>query len=149
VAKPGASFAIGQQANLQWKYGSSSGVIGVTITKIEKGNEADLAPLDLGDKAKGMVPYYVRATVTNVGGTDLSGTSPTEFSGTLPDGSKASEVNVIGTFDKCDSKSAPEDFKTKGASFQTCALMLASSTTSVTGAEWSEDPYGDQPVTWK
>ncbi|HJD83390.1 hypothetical protein [Kitasatospora aureofaciens] len=119
------------------------------MTSIDKGDPADLAPLKLGDKATGMVPYYVRFKVTNTGSTDLSFASLTQVKGTLPDGSEASEVMLIGTFDKCPHPSFPKGF-TNGQSITSCVLALAPTATKVAGAEYWGEPYTlGKGVNWK
>ncbi|MBO0884666.1 MAG: hypothetical protein J2P17_30905, partial [Mycobacterium sp.] len=46
----------------------------------------DLAALHMGDKVKGMVPYYIHATIKNTGPTDLSFTSDSHVKGLLTTG---------------------------------------------------------------
>ncbi|MFI5607187.1 hypothetical protein [Amycolatopsis sp. NPDC051903] len=154
----GTKLKLGQKAVVPFKSEGHPGSLGVTVTSIDKGTEADLAPLDLGDKAKGMTPYYVRVTVSNESGADFSYTSLGLMNALLPDGSQAQGVSVIGTFDKCDSGDAGKDFTTKGSTFKSCVLALAGPGTSVTGAEYDESSYqdqapdtdyGDKPITWQ
>jgi hypothetical protein len=156
--KQGTKLKLGEKATVPFKSESKTGAIGVTVKAIEKGAEADLAPLDLGDKAKGMTPYYVRVTVSDESGTDFSYSSLGLMDALLPDGSEAQQVSVIGTFDKCDSGDAGKDFTTKGATYESCVLALAPGSTAVTGASYNEGEYhdqapgtdyGDEAVTWQ
>ncbi|WP_326700371.1 hypothetical protein OG909_25645 [Streptomyces sp. NBC_01754] len=146
VTKPGTKLKIGDRAVLPFTYGTSKkGTIAVTVTEIEKGAEADMAKF--GDKAKGMTPYFIRMKVENVGGTDLSYSS-LKLDGVLEGGGGTGVILIGGLPDKCDSKSAPADFKTKGASFETCSLS-ATKTAPVSAAEFDEgDAYSDDPVVW-
>jgi hypothetical protein len=85
--------------------------------------------------------------VENVGGTDLSYSS-LKLDGVL-DGGAATGVVLIGEIPgKCDRESAPKDFTTKGASYETCSLS-ATDGTPVTAAKFDEgDEYRDGPVIW-
>ena len=105
------------------------GTVGVTVTAITAGKQADLAPLKLGDQAKGLVPHYTRITITNESGS---------------------------SFAPCDGMAAPQDFTTKGASYEICEVSLAPAAAKVTGAqsigptvdvEGAPD-YGRDPVVW-
>ncbi|MFF0220325.1 hypothetical protein [Streptomyces vinaceus] len=141
-AKPGQTFKIGETAQVPFNYGSTKGgTIALTVTSVEQGQPADLDSLKLGDKVKGMIPYYVRYTVKNVGTVDLSYASVGHMKGLLPDGSEAQGVSVIGTFDKCKDESLPKGF-TNGQTQTSCAIALApSAQTKVVGAEYWGDPY--------
>ncbi len=146
VTKPGTKLKIGDRAVLPFTYGTSkTGTIAVTVTEIEKGTEADMAKF--GDKAKGMTPYFIRMKVENVGGTDLSYSS-LKLDGVLEGGGGTGVILIGGLPDKCDNKSAPADFTTKGASFETCSLS-ATKTAPVAAAEFDKgDGYQDNPVVW-
>ncbi|NDZ59053.1 hypothetical protein G3I47_17510 [Streptomyces anulatus] len=146
VAAPGTKVKIGERAVLPFTYGTDKkGTIAVTVTAIEKGAEADMAAF--GDKAKGMTPYYIRMKVENVGGTDLSYAS-LKLRGKLADGGPTGVILVGDIPDKCDSESAPRDFTTKGASFETCSLS-ATKTDPIAAASFEEgDAYRDSPVLW-
>ncbi|MFJ8472016.1 hypothetical protein [Kitasatospora sp. NPDC094011] len=149
TAAPGSTVKIGTAATIPFSSGSTKGTVSLAVTSIDKGDPADLTPLKLGDKAAGMVPYYVNFKVTNTGSTDLSFASLTQVKGLLPDGSEASEVMLIGTFDKCPHPSFPKGF-TNGQSITSCVLALAPQATKVTGAEYWGEPYTlGKGVNWK
>ncbi|MFB7919568.1 hypothetical protein [Streptomyces sp. NPDC056061] len=146
VAAPGTKFKIGDRAVLPFKYGTDKeGTVAVTVTAIEKGAEADMAPF--GDKAKGMTPYYIRMKVENVGGTDLSYAS-LRLRGKLEGGGPTGVVLIGDLPGKCDNETAPRDFTTKGASYETCSLS-ATKTDPIAVASFEEgDAYRDSPVLW-
>ncbi|MDV9197444.1 hypothetical protein [Streptomyces sp. Wh19] len=146
VAAPGTKFKIGDRAVLPFKYGTDKkGTVAVTVTAIEKGAEADMAPF--GDKAKGMTPYYIRMKVENVGGTDLSYAS-LRLRGKLEGGGPTGVILVGDLPGKCDSETAPRDFTTKGASYETCSLS-ATKTDPIAVASFEEgDAYSGSPVLW-
>jgi hypothetical protein len=147
ITKPGTVLKVGDRAVVPFEYGSDKkGTIAITVTAIEKGETADLAKF--GDKAKDIVPYYIRATVENVGGTDLSYSSLQLHSVAADGGSNG--VIISGDVDKCESESADENFKTPGAKFDTCVLQAARVGDAVGGATYDKgDAYEDSPVVWK
>ncbi|MFE9722263.1 hypothetical protein ACFYQ5_01285 [Streptomyces sp. NPDC005794] len=146
VTAPGTELKVGDRAVLPFEYTSSKkGTIAVTVTAIEKGAEADMAAF--GDKAKGMTPYYVKMKVENVGGTDLSYAS-LKLDGVLEGGSGTGVILIGDLPGKCDRESAPAEFTTKGASYETCSLS-ATKTSPITAASFDEgDAYSDSPVVW-
>ena len=132
------------------------GTVGVTVTAITAGKQADLAPLKLGDQAKGLVPHYTRITITNESGSSFARLDVPGPRGLLADGSRAQTVSIIGDFAPCDGMAAPKDFTTKGASYEICEVSLAPAAAKVTGAqsigptvdvEGAPD-YGRDPVVW-
>ncbi|MET9605488.1 hypothetical protein ABZZ17_10550 [Streptomyces sp. NPDC006512] len=154
TAKSGQVFKIGEAAQVPFNYGSTKGgQIAITVTAIEQGNPADLEPLKLGDKVKGMIPYYVRYSVKNTGTVDLSHTSVGHIKGLLADGSEAQGVSIIGKFEKCPNESLPKGF-TNGQTQTSCALALApSAQTKVTAAQYWGEPYNilskNKELVWK
>lgn len=155
VAAPGTALAFGQPAVVPFSSGDASGTVSVTVTGITKGAAADLAPLKLGDRAKGFVPYYIKLDVTGVSGSaELSSYSINEsIEGTLPDGTEAQNISIIGTFAPCDGESFPSGFA-DGQTFSTCVPYLAQESSSVSGARFApnDGPYSSfdgKPVVWK
>ena len=146
VTAPGTELKVGDRAVLPFEYTSEKkGTIAVTVTAIEKGTEADMAAF--GDKAKGMTPYFIKMKVENVGGTDMSYAS-LKLDGVLEGGSGTGVVLVGDIPGKCDNETAPTEFTTKGASYETCSLS-ATKGAAITGAEFDEgDEYSDGPVVW-
>lgn len=156
--KQGTKLKIGEKAVVPFKSQKNTGAIGVTVTGIDKGAEADLAPLKLGDRAKGMTPYYIQVKVTNETGSDFSYSSLGLMNGLLADGTSGPHVTVIGKFEKCDSGNSGKAFTTKGASYDSCVLALAPAGAEVKGASYSastyrdlapETDYGKDAVTWQ
>ncbi|MFB9902919.1 hypothetical protein [Allokutzneria oryzae] len=144
---PGTQLSFGQRAVVPFTFGSEKkGTLGITVTAIDRGENADLAKF--GDKAKGMTPFYIRVTVENVGGTDLSYSS-VRLRGLGPDG-RSTGVIITGETDKCQSESAKRDFTTPGAKYETCVLQAAREGSSVAAASFDQsDAYAKSPVIWK
>jgi hypothetical protein len=147
VTAPGAQLKVGERAVVPFKYGTDkNGTIAITVSAIEPGVNADLAKF--GDKAKGLTPFYIRVSVENVGGTDLSHSS-VSLRGLGPDG-RSTGVIITGETDKCQSETAKRDFTTAGAKYETCVLQAAREGSQVTGASFDKgDGYTKSPVIWK
>lgn len=146
VTAPGTELKVGDRAVLPFEYTSEKkGTIAVTVTAIEEGTEADMAAF--GEKAKGMTPYFIKMKVENVDGADLSYSS-LKLDGVLEGGTGTGVVLIGDIPGKCDNESAPTEFKTKGASYETCSLT-ATDGKPVTAAAYNEgDEYSDGPVVW-
>lgn len=142
---PGTKLKVGAQAVIPFSVGDKTGTIGVTLTAIEQGAKEDLAKF--GDKAKAITPFYLRVKVENLSGTDLSFSS-VSLRGLGTDG-KGTGVIISGDTDNCDSKSAPRDFTTAGASYETCVLSGAPDGTQVAAAEYSRGDYTKSPIVWE
>ena len=157
--KQGTKLKFGQKAIVQYKYGHTAGVIGVTALGIKKGTAADLALLKLGDRVTGMVPYYISFKVTNESGAQLDFTSISSTHGLLGDGTEAQGVIMTGKFAPCEDNGAKQGFTSKGSSYTTCKLVLAGAGSTVSGADYSANDsdvntaantdYSDDPITWK
>jgi hypothetical protein len=147
VTKPGAELKVGERAVVPFKFGTEKeGTIAITVTAIEKGENADLAKY--GDKAKDLVPYFIRATIENVGGTDLAYSS-VSLRAIGGDG-RSTGVIISGDVDKCESESADKNFTTPGAKYETCVLQASRASGTVGGATFDKgDAYSDAPVIWK
>lgn len=152
--KEGTKLKIGEIATIPYDYAKKTATLKVAVEKIEKGTEADLAPLQLGDKAKGMTPFYVRVSITGgAKANDMAFSSLSGIHGLLADGSLATPVYVMGSFDRCSDDSFPKDFA-EGKTVQSCYVFVASGSAQVTGAQWqasSKGPYSDTNtgLTWK
>uniref|UniRef100_A0AAU2JUR4 DUF4352 domain-containing protein n=1 Tax=Streptomyces sp. NBC_00049 TaxID=2903617 RepID=A0AAU2JUR4_9ACTN len=154
TATSGQTFKIGEAAQIPYDYGDYKGSrLALTVTSIDQGTPADLEGLQLGDKANGKVPYYIRYTVENIGTTDMSYAAVGHVKGLLGDGTEAQSLAVIGRFEKCKDESMPKGF-TKGRKQTSCAIALApSAQTKVAGAEYRGNPYNvasnSKGLVWK
>ncbi|MCS7481965.1 hypothetical protein ACFFQW_02490 [Umezawaea endophytica] len=147
VTKPGSELKVGDRAVVPFKYGTDkNGTIAITVTAIEKGENADLAKY--GDKAKGLIPYYIRVSIENVDGSDLAYSS-VSLRAIGTDG-KSTGVIITGETDKCESETAKKDFTTAGAKYETCVLQASREGLEVAGATFDKgDDYLKSPITWK
>lgn len=155
----GTELDFGEVATVPFQSQDQTGAIGVTVVDIIPGTEAELAQLELGDRAAGLVPYYITFEVTNESGSDFSFSSLSGVHGLLDDGSPAQSVSVIGEFVPCDNGDGGADFNTEGASYTTCSVELAPPGAMVVGAAYTSydstvntaagTNYGEEPIVWK
>ncbi|KOX20440.1 hypothetical protein ADK67_29400 [Saccharothrix sp. NRRL B-16348] len=146
VTAPGTELKIGERAVIPFKYGTDkNGTIAITVTAIDQGANADLAAF--GEKAKGITPFYIRVTVENVGGTDLSYSS-LSLRALGADG-KGTGVIISGDTKQCESETAKKDFTTAGAKYETCVLQGAREGAAVAAAAYANgEGYDKSPITW-
>ncbi|MYW94662.1 hypothetical protein G3I59_29740 [Amycolatopsis rubida] len=138
--KPGTKLEIGEKAVVPFTTGSSPvGAVGITATRIDRGTEAEVAQLNLGDDLPGLVPFYVQVTVSNETGDDFSAARVIGIRGLLKDGSKG-RIGLSADSPKCHSD-ATGDFTAKGATYGTCTMELAVPGATVTGAKYDDDGY--------
>lgn len=143
---PGTKLRIGQRAVVPYERAGTTGMLGITVTAIEPGDQAAFRQR-FGARADGMTPFYIRYTVENVGGTDLSRSSAPLLTGVGPDGGGTGAV-VIGTMPGCDRARPDDAFAAAGARYEMCRLQAAGRGGSVAGAAYEEDAYEDSPITW-
>ncbi|QFG24669.1 hypothetical protein [Actinomadura sp. WMMB 499] len=143
---PGTTLRVGQRAVVPYERGGVTGTLGITVTAIQPGDQAAFRQR-FGERANGMVPYYIRYTVENVGGTDLSRSSAPLLTGVGPGGASTGAV-VIGTMDGCERGRPDDAFAAAGARYESCRLQAARQGGTVAGAAYEEDAYEDSPITW-
>lgn len=123
------------------------GTIGITVTAIEPGDQAAFEE-KFGENAKGTVPFYVKYTVTNVGGTDLSDTTLAALYGSTVAGETTTGVALIGDLPACESVRSPEDFTAAGATYESCELVATPAGESLVEVGYEEDDYDENPIVW-
>lgn len=153
ATRAGTRVGFGEQATVDADYANKRGIIGITVTGIEKGSPVDLDQLRLGDQASGYTPYYIQVSVTNLSDTDFGYASltTTGIKGQLRDGSPATPLRITGSFPRCKSGFAPANF-VRGATYRSCEVFLAPAATVVdkvafTGVGYDPSFY-DNPIVW-
>lgn len=154
LTAPGTTLPLGTAATLPETLSGTTATFSVSVDSIERGTDAELATLDLGDKVAGMAPFYVHYTVT--GGQNAAAHRGTDISqditALLPDGSKAAPVILFQKWERCAHGDQSVDF-TEGSTYQTCRIFVAPSSLQITSAQFSTydtdyDTYDGKPVTW-
>jgi hypothetical protein len=152
VGKHGDELAIGKAAHVDLhddppsKGGTGkSGKLDVTLDKIEKGDAHAVAAS--GTQLKDQDVYYVHFTVKNTGGDDLAGTRLVLVSGLDDTGKAYNGTTVPEDFDGCPDAPAPDDFTDKGATYETCRVIVADHGTKITGANYVPGDI-DTTIVW-
>ncbi|WP_049565887.1 hypothetical protein [Nonomuraea sp. SBT364] len=140
---PGTELRLGERAVLPFR----DGVIGVTVTAVDAGDRAAFRR-QYGERAAGIVPYYIRYEVENVDGSDLSYSSGPSLGLVTAHGGPTGAV-VSGSMPDCERANAPKGFTRAGATFSSCHLSGAAGRVEITGAEFDMNAYRDAPVSWR
>lgn len=154
VTAPGTTLAIGDTAVVEHPVDGEDGVTGLlsaTVNSIDAGSVDDLAELDLGESADGLVPFYIQISVAGVDETSdaLEGSLLTNAFGGLADGTPAQGLNIIGSFDVCDTDALEE--WGADASRDICIISLAPEGTQVDSVQYTprDENYRADPVIWE
>ncbi|WP_206314690.1 hypothetical protein [Streptomyces coryli] len=150
---PGTKLKVGETATVPFKVGDKKGTISITVTAIDKGTSADLKAGGANNADK-IDAYYVKSKIENAGGTDLSFSSVSGLRVFAANGGPTGAVLSGEIPGKCESESAPDDFASKGASYESCDLSGAAKGNAIGGVEYEgstglePNPYEDKAITW-
>jgi hypothetical protein len=156
TTQPGAKLKLGQTAHVKFKPLTAPATskktykLDVTVLKIEKGTIGDFKSVNLDAAQKRSTPYYVSVRVSNPGTeVPVKNDDPDiRFGGIDDRGQQQRSVTFIGTFARCDDKTAPTPFST-GKSYDSCLVYLIPGGGSIQQVNWSgADAYVLKPVTW-
>ncbi|MEP6817239.1 MAG: hypothetical protein ABI873_16995 [Marmoricola sp.] len=139
--KFGAAATVGFAPNAQ-----RSTALELTVSKVEQGTIKDLAAYDLDAKAQASRPYYVTATVKNVG-TGQVGRSAIPLWGLAADNTLIGASGFTNAFAKCPSGPLPAAFG-GGTATSTCLMFLVPQGGSLVGVSY-RPVMADEPIVWK
>ncbi|SFI08272.1 hypothetical protein [Nocardioides psychrotolerans] len=143
----GSELRIGDEAVVAYEPRQELlGVLGITVDRIDKTTFAtSFAGWKLDAATKAMTPYFVQATVTNNGETDLGGRPVplyiVDSADTLVESS-----TFKGTFEPCPSKPFPKVFGA-GKTMSTCLVYLAPEGTTLEAVSFRPTQEFN-PITW-
>jgi hypothetical protein len=124
LTAPGSTLAIGDSATIAWAPKQDVvGALRIKVTKVRQGAIKDFAGFTIDADTRASAPYYVDATVQNVGPTDLSGFPVPLYLVDATDlliGANSFE----STFAPCAAKPLPDGFKTDKTA-KVCLVYLA------------------------
>ncbi|EHR48497.1 hypothetical protein SacmaDRAFT_0185 [Saccharomonospora marina XMU15] len=143
VTEPGTELKVGQPAVVPWQ----DGYVSISVTAVEPG-DTEAFRKAYGADADGLQPYYLRFTLENVGGTDLTIKNPPKVDAILSDGSTTGTF-LTGSIDECKTMLTPDSFNTVGAKFETCELDAAAAEDEIVGAQYSGGDYDEKPILWR
>jgi hypothetical protein len=148
LTKAGTALEFGQQAVVAFEPNTQkSSALGMTVRSVQTGRISDLNGYQLDATTKKSRPYYVRATVKNLGSGDVGGSvvpllavdsrntliQPTSF--------------VNNGFDRCPSTPLPKPFGAK-KSVQSCLVYLIPDGGRLTALSY-RPLQAFEPITWK
>jgi hypothetical protein len=144
----GSSLELGETATVAYEVRQGVvGVLDITVTRLEKTSFADsFVGWDLDDETKTTKPYFVRATVTNRGETDL-GEVRLQPLYILDAADTLVESTLFGsTFKPCHPDAFPAPFQ-PGTSVDLCLVYLTPNKGDLVAASFRPTET-DIPITW-
>lgn len=160
TTKPGTKLRFGQQAVVPFYSYYDKGLLAVTVTvDSAPAPDADIDSLPLKDEDKaalrGKTFFFVRQHLVNLDGTNLAEIwAPTLEASTRSGGWPGTLLGVgDNSVTGCDDPStAPSDFATPGATFDTCTLFFGTASDPIISLAYTEKPYeqaATRAVTWR
>lgn len=124
LTEGGSELKLGDNAIVAWKPRSDvTGVLDITVSKIEQTTVQDFIAFKLDEASKASTPYYVRASVTNAGETDLSGVPVPLYVVDQETNKLVQASNFASTFKPCPSVPLPKEFAA-GKTTNVCLVFL-------------------------
>jgi hypothetical protein len=129
VAKPGAQFAVGQPATVDFiPPGQLAKTpvtrLRITVKSIQKATLADFKDVQLDAQQRAGSPVYVKVEIANVGSKPAqSDTVAADVQGIDSTGSTVQSLTIIGDFPRCNDSSSRAPIS-PGKSFSTCLIYL-------------------------
>lgn len=143
----GSTLEVGETATVAWEPKQDVvGALEITVTKLEEADFDMFVGWELTKEIKATAPYFVRASVTNVGDTDLGGRPVPLY---VVDGeNRLIESSLFtGQFKPCDGASFPKKFK-NGDSVKACMVYLAPGKGDLTAVSFRPD-QDFNPIIWQ
>lgn len=142
----GSQLELGETATVAYEPRQNAvGALDITVTSTEKASFSMFEGWELTKETRKTSPYFVRATVENVGDTDLGGRPVPLY---IVDGeNRLIEASVFtGTFRPCEGSMFPKKFK-NGDRVKACLVYLAPDKGELTAVSFRPDQEFD-PITW-
>lgn len=146
LAEPGSALALGDTAAVAWEPRDGLvGAVALRVTDIAQRPTSVLDGFRLDDAARASTPYFVRATVTNAGDTDLGGVDVPLY--VVDDRDRLVQASrFASTFRACPSGPLPSPF-TSGAQASVCLVYLVPDGATAAGVSFRPTQVFD-PITW-
>lgn len=147
LTEQGSTLAVGETATVAFE--PRQGVVGaleIKVTSLEKATFELFVGWELTNQIRSTSPYFVRATVTNVGDTDLGGRPVPLY---IVDGeNRLVESSLFtGQFKPCEGAQFPEKFK-NGETVKACMVYLAPGKGDLTAASFRPTQEFN-PIIWE
>lgn len=143
----GSTLDVGDTATVAYEVRQGVvGVLDITVTRLERTSfEESFVGWDLKPETRAAKPYFVRATVTNRGETDLGGRPVPLY---IVDGTDilVEATSFASTFAPCHPGAFPQTFTT-GKTLDVCLVYLAPNKGDLTAASF-RPTQTNLPITW-
>ena len=162
LTQPGWALRIGEKATVAWKLPAPEkskkgkkatkaksrrpiAVVDLKVTAVEAVSLKEFAGWDLNKAARASNPFFVRATLKNVGRTNLSGVRMPLY--IVDDTNTLIQMSTFeGDFKPCPSTHLPAGFK-RGAKTRVCLVFMAPNGGRLTAVSFRPMPTF-VPITW-
>lgn len=142
----GADLRLADRATVAWEPRREVvGAIDVTVTGVQRTTLKDLAAFRLDPTQRTSTPYYVRATVKNVGTTNLAGVSVPLYAVNAAD-TLIQSTPFAAAFKPCSSTPFPKPFRT-GDRARVCLVYLVPQHGTLRSVSFRPTQEYD-PITW-
>jgi hypothetical protein len=147
LSPEGSQLGVGDTATVAYELRQGVvGVLDIKVTRLEKTSfKKSFVGWDLDQGQKNSNPYFVRATVTNRGDTDLGGKRVPLY---IVDGTNTlvEATTFASAFPPCEPGSFPTKFKT-GSTLKVCLVFLSPKKGELTAVSFRPTQAFD-PITW-
>jgi hypothetical protein len=147
LSPEGSQLSLGDMATVAYEVRQGVvGVLDIKVTRLEKTTfKESFVGWDLDAGQKKANPYFVRATITNRGETDLGGRRPPLY---IVDGNNTlvEPTTFESTFTPCEPGSFPKKFP-NGKSAKVCLVFLSPNKGELTAVSFRPTQDFD-PITW-
>ena len=146
LTKGGTKLIKGNPASVIYQVADTTrSVITVAVTAVEKGNIKDFKFFSLDDSAKLSTPFYVTATVTNVGPAGI-GLAPVPLYAHDSNNTISLPNELVGDFKPCPLGALPKSFL-PGATAKVCLVYLVSKGATLVSVDLQTADQKD-PISW-
>ena len=146
LTPPGSQLSVGDHAVVAYEPRQDVvGALDIQVTKLEKTSIDDFSAWQLTDDQKKSNPYYVRATIENVGDTDLGG-RPVPLYVVNDQNVLLEPTPFASSFDACPSTPFPDKFK-PGDEAKVCLVYLAPNHGQLVSVSFRPEETFN-PITW-
>ena len=147
LSPEGSQFEVGDTATVAYELRQGVvGVLDIRVSRLEKTSfKKSFVGWDLDQGQKKANPYFVRATITNRGDTDLGGKKVPLY---IVDGTNTlvEATTFASSFTPCEPGSFPKKFK-PGRKMKVCLVFLAPKKGDLTAVSFRPTQEYD-PITW-
>lgn len=142
----GSALGLGDAASVAWQLDAKRiAAVEVEVTRVEQVPISRLGAWELDAKGKKSTPYFVTATVRNVGRGDLGGVGVPLYAA-VGENSLVSPSSFESTFKPCPSTPLPKKFGS-GKKASMCWVYLAPDRGTLEAVSFYTGP-GFDPITW-